>query len=413
VFNSFEPRFYLYTVLDFHKLSADYQQALLRQIVPFWLKHSRDEQCGGYFDYLTDTGQVIEGDKFVTAQAQQVWAFAWLYNKFDGQPAWLEHARHGAVFLSQFAHDETLKAYGQLDRRGRSVAPSNDCLADCSLVMAYAQLHRATKDDEWAMLAKQTFSTLFQDWTNTHTEQAQIVGGFRQQCHLSEPVLLLKTLLEIQSLLDEETWKENIETVLNVLLREFLDRRTDTLREYVLPEGSFFNTPDGRRLNVGLTFQAIGFLLDLCAESGNRKLAMQATTWSLRMCELAWSELTLGLNQYVDLKNQPLIFPEWSQKWAWVQVEAISTLAKSYFQTRHPECPKWINRIHDFTFQYFPDPKHTGWHVAVGQNNQPLLAAKAIAPIGCFSLIRCLAETAQTLTKCAQLQPVGRHIRVN
>ncbi|MBC8151697.1 MAG: AGE family epimerase/isomerase, partial [Bacteroidetes bacterium] len=187
------------------------------------------------------------------------------------------------------------------------------------------------------------------------------------------------------------------------------DRRTDILREYILPEGAFVNTPEGRRLNVGLTFQTVGYLLDFCAENGNRKLAAQVVTWSLRICERAWDEATGGLNQYVDMKDQPSIFPNAQQKWAFVQIEAISCLVKGYLQTRHPDCSKWFKRIHDYTFAHFPDPKHIGWHVAIDQHRSPLLSAKAIPETNCFSLIRCLAETAQTLTKCDSLQPAGRN----
>ncbi len=399
-------------MLDFQKLSADYQQALLRQVVPFWLKHSRDEQCGGYFDLLTTTGQVIDGDKYVTLQAQQAYVFVRLYNTFDGRPDWLNHAQHGLNFLSRFAHDATLTSHAQLDRRGRPILPATDVIPDCFLAMAYAQLHRATGEDEWAMLAKQIFVNLFQHWQEVRIEQVQTVGNFRQFRHLSESTALLQTVLEIQPLLDEESWKETVETVLQSTLHEFLDRRTDTLREYILPEGGFVNTPEGRRLNVGLTFQTVNSLLDLCVESGNRKLAMQAVAWCLRICEQAWDEAMSGLNQYVDMKGQLSIYPDWQQKWAWIQLEAILALTKGYFQTRHPDCPKWFKRIHDYTFQSFPDPKHLGWHLGLDRNNQPLLPAKAIPSVGCFSLIRCLAETAQTLTKCGQLQPLGRNVRV-
>lgn len=407
-----DPLPYLYAVLDFQKLSADYQQALLRQVVPFWLKHSCDEQCGGYFDYLTTAGEVIDGDKFVGLQAQQVWCFAWLYNTFDTQPAWLHHTRHGALFLSRFGQDETLAAYAQLDRRGRLVAPASDYGPESFVVMAYAQLHRATNDDEWAMLAIQTFSRLLRSRSIQRTNQEKTIGNTRQLQHLSEPISVLKALLEMRSLLPEDSWKETADMILQEILHEFVDRRTDTLREYCLPQGSFINTPEGRRLNVGLTFQTAGYLLDVCLESGNRKLAMQVTAWCLRACEQAWDELNGGINQFLDMKQQSFVFPEWTQKWAWVHLEALSALAKSYFQTRHPDCPKWLKRIHDYTFKHFPDPKHTGWHLAMGQANQPLMPAKAIATVGCFSLIRCLAETAQTLTKCGQLQPVGKNVRV-
>lgn len=401
-------------MLDFQKLSATYQQALLRQIVPFWLKHGRDEQCGGYFDLLSATGKIIEGDKFVTMQAQQAYVFSWLYNTLDGQPAWLEHARHGVTFLSQFAHDDNLTDYAQLDRRGRPIASSGNVIPGSYAVMAYAQVHRATGDDEWAMLAKQVFSALLQRRETARNEQTTAIGGFRQIWHLSEPIAVLKAALEMQSLLDEETWKQTVDTVLHELLHEFVDRRTDTLREYVLPEGAFINTPEGRRLNVGLTCQATNYLLDLYVESTvqksgttgivNRKLATQVVDWCLRVCNQAWDEATAGLNQYVDMKEQPSISTDWQQKWAWVHLEAITALLKGYVHTRNPDCLTCFKRIHDYTFQSFPDTEHTGWHLVLDQHGQPLLSAKAIPSAGCFSLIRCLAETAQTLAKCNVLQ---------
>ena len=404
-------------MLDFQKLSATYQQALLRQVVPFWLKHGRDERCGGYFDLLSTTGEIIEGNKSVTQQAQQTWAFAWLYNTLDGQPTWLEHARHGATFLRQFAHDDTLSCYAQLDRRGRPVAASTDVIPDCSVVMAYAQLHRATGNDEWAMLAKQTFTGLLRHRDEIRAEQVETSGSFQQLRHLSEPITVLKTLLAMQPLLSEETWKQAIDGVIHELLNEFVDRRTDVLREFILPEGAFVNTPEGRRINVGLTFQTASYLLDFSAENGlpktgqasnmNRKLATQMVGWCLRLCEQAWDEIAGGLNQYSDFKQQPLLFPDWQQKWAWVHVEAMAALVKGYFYTRQPDCLKWFKRIHDYSFHHFPDAKHSGWHLAVDQHGQPLLSAKSLSTVGCFSLIRCLAETAQFLTKCEQIQPKG------
>ncbi|UFH54563.1 AGE family epimerase/isomerase [Spirosoma sp. KNUC1025] len=401
-------------MLDLPKIAPQYQQALLRQVVPFWLKHSRDKQCGGYFDMLDASGKVIEGDKFVIDQAQQTWAFSWLYNTLDGQTAWLEHARHGASFLSRFAHEDSLHCFNQLDRRGRPVAPSFSCIPDCFSVMAYAQIHRATGDDEWAMLAKQTYVTVLERRELVRQAQATTIGGFRPLKHLSEPVSFLKAVLDMQPLLDEETWKQNLDQVVQELLHEFVDRRTDVLREYILPEGAFINTPEGRRLDVGLTFQTASYLFDLYAQSNvtkpaqtglvNRKLATQVVTWCLQLCEQAWDEASAGLNQYVDLKGQPFIFPDWQQKWAWVHVEALAVLLKGYVHTQHPDCLKWFKRIHDYTFQQFPDIKQTGWHLAVDQYAQPLLPAKAIPAVGCYSLIRCLTETIQLLPRCEKLQ---------
>ncbi|SFD77155.1 AGE family epimerase/isomerase [Spirosoma endophyticum] len=403
---------------DFQKLSALYQQALLRQVVPFCLKHGRDDQYGGYFDSISAAGEVIDSDKSVDLQAQQAWAFAWLYNTVDGQPAWLEHARHGALFLSEFAQDATLHCYAQLDRRGRPVAAASDYIPDSFTIIAYAQLHRATGEDEWAMLAKQVFSNLRQRREADRAKQIDVLGGLRQLRHLSEPIAVLKAILEMQPLLDEETWKESRDSIIQELLHEFVDRRTDTLRESILPEGAFVNTPQGRRLAIGLIFQTASYLLDVYSESSdnrggvlgnvNRKLASQVVAWCLQACEQAWDETGGGLNQYVDMKGQPVIFPDWQQKWAWVQVEAINALIKGYLYTRHPDCLRWFKRIHDYTFQHFPDPAQAGWQLVLDRQAQPLLTVKSLPSVGCFSLIRCLAETAQLLTQGDKIQPRER-----
>lgn len=405
-------------MLDFQKLSATYQQALLRQVVPFWLKNSRDEQCGGYFDLLAATGDSIEGDKFVTMQAQQTWAFAWLYNTLDGQPAWLDHARHGASFLSQFAHEDSLACYAQLDRRGRAVTQSVNFIPDSFVIRAYAQMHRATKQDEWAMLAKQAYATLLQQQADARNEQVNTLGGIRQVQHLSEAVAVFKMVLEMQPLLAEDVWKQHIDLALQTILHEFMDRRTDTLRELILPEGAFMNSPEGRRLNVGLTFQTASYLFDFYTASAsvksgtivtNRRLAAQVVSWCLRTCEQAWDETHAGLNQYVDFKQQASIFPDWQHKWAWVQVEALAALIKGYEHTRHPDCLKWFKRIHDYTFQHFPDQKQTGWHLVLDNHTQPILTAKAIPTEGCYSLIRCLAETGKFLAIFGQTKErIGR-----
>lgn len=414
------PRSYLYIVLDFQKLSATYQQALLRQVAPFWLKFSRDDPYGGYFDSLSAAGDVIDGDKSVARQAEQVWAFSCLYNTVDAQTSWLAHARHGATFLGQFAHDDTTACYAQLDRRGHPISPAFDSIPACSMVMAYAQFYRATGEEEWAIRAKQAFSTVLHRRAAIRDAQRSSIGGFRQIQKLSDPIAVLKTVLDMQPLLDEETWKQTTELVTQELVHEFMDRRTDTLREYILPEGAFLNTPEGRRLPVGLTFQTANYLLDfyagntvhktgtVSAATTNRKQAMQVVTWCLTLCEQAWDEVNSGLNQYVDLKQQSIIFPDWQQKWAWVQVEALAALIKGYVHTRHPDCLKWFKRIHDYTFHHFPDPKHLGWHLVIDQYAQPCTGAKAIPSVGCFSLIRCLTEIAQTLAKCEPIQPVER-----
>ncbi|GAA4411413.1 AGE family epimerase/isomerase [Nibrella viscosa] len=398
-------------MLEFQRLSALYQEMLLGTIVPFWLRHSADRTCGGFYNVLTDAGEVVDADKAITVQAQQAWAFATLYKQVDAQAAWLEHARHGADFLANYAHDHKLNCYSIVDRRGRPVAPATDALPDCAVAQAYVRMFAATGNDDWAMPAKQTLQNLLRRRQAIRTGRAQEIGGFRQWQHLSEPVAVLKTLLDTRELLSEESWKEAIGEVLHELLHEFTDRRADLLREYVLPEGSFCNTPQGRQLSPGLTFQAAGYMLDLAHLTNNRKLSMQAIAWSLRIAEWAWDTAVGGFVQWVDMKDQPVPEPTVNHRLAWVHLEALSTFIKGYLYTHHPECPKWFSRVHDYTFTGFADPTGKGWYPVIDAKGQPVLPLKATPTEGCYHQIKCMHEAWQTLEQCALLQPAGRYSR--
>ena len=389
---------------DFSKLAADYQHALTKQIIPFWLKNSWDKRCGGYFDYISASGEVIEGNKFIAAQAQQTAVFAWMCKHTNNQPDYLEHAQHGGLFLCQVAQDDSQNCYAEVDRRGRPLSLALNGVAACHVAMAYATLHYATDETDWAMLATRTFNALCQRRSESREQQ---VGKFRQVHHLGEAIAFLQTVLTMRPLLDDERARELAESARHELLHEFLDRRADVLREVVLPGGAFLNTPEGRRQNVGLTFRAVSALLDLCAEpdlvkpgagrAGNRKLIAQIIGWALQSCELGWDESAGGLVQYIDLKNQPLVFSDATQKWGWVQLEAILALVKCYQQMQQPACRTWLERIHKYAFQHFPDLKYGAWHVALDQANQPLTSAKSLPAANYFACMRAMAETAKIL----------------
>lgn len=60
------------TPLNFQQLAAESRDELLNNILPFWLDHSIDQQCGGYFTCLDRDGSVFDTDKFVWLQGREV-----------------------------------------------------------------------------------------------------------------------------------------------------------------------------------------------------------------------------------------------------------------------------------------------------------------------------------------------------
>ena len=67
--------------MDFKKLSDQYRDELLNNVLPFWLQNSQDKEFGGYFTCLDREGKVFDTDKFIWLQGREVWMFSMLYNK--------------------------------------------------------------------------------------------------------------------------------------------------------------------------------------------------------------------------------------------------------------------------------------------------------------------------------------------
>jgi N-acylglucosamine 2-epimerase len=394
-------------MLDFARLSAFYRDVLIKRVVPFWLNHSRDEACGGYFDILTETGETADADKAIARQAEQVWAFAYLFDTQKPTADWLNHARHGANFLDKSAFGEKLAVLKTVDRRGKPVLAATDILPSCRVAMAFARLHRATAEDEWAMLARQTTQAIVAHRKKMRTAQGRQLGGFRTTKHLSEPLALLHLLVETWPLLDSETRNAMSQSVLDEILREFLDRRTDILREFVLPDGAFLNTPEGRRISPGLTFAVANHLFDLAQLTGNQKLTDQAMTWSLNLCEWTYDEIKGGFPRFVDWKTEPSPFATVSQRWLDVHLSALAALSKGYLHTRHPDVPRWLRRLHDFVPRVFFDAAPAdGWHTALDQSSQPMPLLRSSADYGCYELIGPLAVIADSLAACDKREPM-------
>lgn len=416
--------------MEFQKIASDCQQALVHDLVPFWLQYACDGIGGGYFDYLIATGQAIDANKQVARQAEQVWAFAYLYTAVEANPDWLDHAQHGADFLAQFTHTDHMACYTRLDQMGQPVAHPNqpathDPLTSARVASAYAQMHLATADDQWAMLAKQTLSVALQHYQNEREKALANLNGPATLRHLSEPVALLRALLDARPLFTLPDWKEAAEPLLDEILNEFLDKRQNVLREWVLPGGAFSHTPEGRRISTALTMETTALLMDVGAMLGNRKLTLQAMTQCLRHCQWAWQgpvdnrarnpvrnvahidDMTEGLVQWVDWKDLPMVFAGANHRLASVHTLALAALANGYLHTRHPDGPRWLSQIADYMFSQFPDPRHKSWHMGLSAQNQPIDLFRTTADEGCYALVRGLADTTLFLSQCAKLQPTG------
>ncbi|WP_315817111.1 AGE family epimerase/isomerase [Paraflavitalea speifideaquila] len=134
---------------------------MVDNVLPFWLKHSRDEKNGGYFTCLKRDGSVYDTDKFMWLQGRQVWCFSYMYNNVAQKQEWLDMALHGAAFMEKYGRDTTAgNWYFSLTAEGKPLTQPYNIFSDCFAAMGFASLDKAAPNDRYKQIAVDTFENI-------------------------------------------------------------------------------------------------------------------------------------------------------------------------------------------------------------------------------------------------------------
>ena len=385
--------------MDIKNSAQLYKNELLENVVPFWENHSKDEAFGGYFTCLDRDGKVFDTDKFIWLQGREVWMFSTLYNKVEQKQQWLDMALHGAKFLQKHGHDGNLNWYFSLTRDGKPLVQPYNIFSDCFATMAFGQLYKATGDEEYGQIAKNTFENILKRSDNPKGKYNKLVPGTRPLKGFSLPMILCNLSLEIEHLLPGQLVDETIEKVLHEVMEVFYQPDSGLILENVNLDGSFSDSFEGRLLNPGHAIEAMWFIMDLSVRLQRPELAEKAVEIVLRTLEYGWDNDFDGIFYFLDIKGNPPQQLEWDQKLWWVHIETLISLIKGYALTKNEECLTWFEKVHDYTWSHFADPEHGEWFGYLNRRGEVLLPLKGGKWKGCFHVPRGLYQVWKTLEK--------------
>jgi N-acylglucosamine 2-epimerase len=385
--------------VDFSLLASQYKSELFENVIPFWQKHSKDEEYGGYYTCLDRTGNVFDTDKFVWLQGREVWMFSSLYNQVEKRPDWLEMARHGASFLQKYGRDDQGNWYFSLTRDGKPLVQPYNIFSDCFATMAFGQLYKATGDEMYGQIAKDTFDNILVRSTNPKGRYNKAFPGTRPLKGFSLPMILCNLSLEIEHLLPPRLVAETIGTCIDEVMNVFYDPESGLIRENVNPDGSFSDSFEGRLLNPGHAIEAMWFIMDLAERQNDQALMKKAVQIVLRTLNLGWDHEFGGIYYFLDIKGNPPQQLEWDQKLWWVHIETLISLIKGYAHTGNPECLNWFEKVHQYTWSHFVDTEYDEWFGYLNRRGEVLLPLKGGKWKGCFHVPRGLYQVWQTLER--------------
>ena len=378
----------------FGAYAGQYRAALLEDVIPFWERHSPDQECGGYFTCLTREGHVYDTDKFMWLQARQLWTFAMLYNRVEPRPTWLALARHGADFLRRHGRDAEGNWYFSLTREGAPLVQPYNIFSDCFAAMGFGQLALATGDADAATLAVNTYHNILRRQDNPKGRYEKRVPGTRPLKGFALSMILCNLALELKDLLPADELERSIDRALSDVMDVFLDRDRQLIYENVAPDGTHLDSFEGRLINPGHGIEARWFVIDIARHRGDRDrdpaLIHRATDAILSTLEFAWDREYGGLFYFLDAQGHPPDRLDWDQKLWWVHLETLVALVMAYRATGREACLDWYRRVHDYTWARFPDPEHGEWYGYLNRQGEVLLPLKGGKWKGCFHVPRAL-----------------------
>jgi N-acylglucosamine 2-epimerase len=344
------------------ELKEIYRKALLDDVVPFWLKHTLDHENGGYFNNVGPDGEIYDTDKSMWLQGRAVWMLSKLYNTVEKRQEWLDAATLIYDFMVQHGFDTDGRMFFATTADGKPLRKRRYIATETFGTIACSEYAIATGDKDALKRAKDTYRLIL-DLINTPGRlEPKTFPQTRQTKAHGLQMVLLSTTQQIRLADDDPLHKEVVDNALDQILNQFMRPEIPALLENLDADGNRMDSVDGRIVNPGHAIESAWFIMEEARHRNDDTLikrALEIIEWSL---EIGWDKEYGGLLYFVDVEGKPPTQLEWDMKLWWPHTESIYALLLAYHLTGDKKWANWYEKMHEWTFAHFPDPKNGEWY---------------------------------------------------
>lgn len=349
-------------------LRQTYRDELLRDVIPFWLKHGLDREHGGILTGLSRDGSVIDTDKALWLQGRAVWTFSTLYNTVARDDAWLEAARCCLDFIRRHGRGPDGKLYFQVTRDGRPLRMRRYFFSECFAAMGAAVFARASGDERAAGEARDWFVRYIDGVITGAAGIAPKTDPVtRPSLGLAVQMMLIVIAQEIRDALGDitvagETCTAWAARAVDTIERFFWKPDAGALLETVAPDGSVIDHFDGRTLNPGHAIECAWFILrEAGARGGDKRMLRLGLDILDCMWARGWDPEHGGLFSFTDLRGLPVQEYVAEMKFWWPHNEAEIATLLAWQLTRDDKYADWHHQVHTWSRRVFADPEFGEW----------------------------------------------------
>lgn len=338
-----------------------YIENLTQEVIPFWIKHSPDFECGGYFTCLERDGSVYDDKKYLWLQSRQVWMFSRLYNELEKKQQYLELATLGLEFIEKYGKDEKNRLYFSLTREGEPFFYQRKPYAAVFYMLALLEYSRATGENKYLEQAREMFRTILH-WIDTPSLMGRDdLKGCPATSNLADVMVIASMAVELIKVDKSPEYLQVIEETLNTVKLHYNKKHKILIENISKDNCDFSKWPERRLFNPGHSIEAawfIFYLLDWTDDPEAETMALNVIENSLAF---GWDKEYGGLYYFMDIDAKPTLQLESTMKLWWPHTEAIYALILAYSRTTDKKWLDWLEKVDEYSFSHFVDKEHGGW----------------------------------------------------
>ena len=381
-------------------LEAELRGHLLRDVMPFWLRHAIDEVNGGIFTCIADDGGILSRDKYLWSQTRALWTFSALCRRIEDRREWREIADGLFDFLRRHGRDHRGSWIFRTDAEGNLIEGEKSIVTDAFAMMGLTEYFLLTGDQQALDMALETYGSVCARLARPgtyptapyptppglrpHREYMQFSLAFTELGRAAANHAVEQHGLQLGRAVLDHFWRPEIPALL----------------EYIGGENEFVDTPEGRTMVPGHGIESGYFQLLNFRASGEEALLRRSCDAIRCCCERGWDPIHGGLFLGLDVAGrEPVYWKNAEMKLWWPHAEALPACLLAWEVCGEQWCVEWLQKIHEWSFGHFPVREFGEWTQRLDRAGRPVDTLVALPVKDPFHLPRALIIAIETLER--------------
>jgi len=400
--------------VDLAALRSRIEAELQNDIVPFWLKYTRDRERGGFYGEIRNDLVIKKNaHRGALLTSRILWTFSAAYRQ-NHDPACLEMARWAYDdLLARFWDKEQGGLFWSVTADGKPLDTRKVIYGQAFGIYALAEYHRATGDrapldraiELYRMVESHShdvahrgyFEEFTREWKRLPNWRQRYVSPFSksQNTHLH----VMEAYANLLRAWPDPELRSNLNDLVDVMLTRILNPANHHLRLYLDDDW----TPRSDEISFGHDIEFSWLLLETAEVLGDHDLIARTRTTAV---EVARATLAEGVDADGGLLSEagPKGLTNTHKEW-WEQAEAVVGFFNAYQLSGDPRFFQASRRCWDFIATHVVDQKHGEWYNLLARDGTVLSSDKVSLWKCPYHDGRCCMEMIERLNAVLALPP--------